>query len=374
MRISKTIAVTAAVAIVSAAALFSKPVMAERAMLQLRAPPDSAMIANFEKERPYLAKWLTGTAKEKALEIFAKGKNLAYVAPVTNIPAAGKVREEDIKPLASNASEINSLYDQVNKYSDLSEAERAELGKKVAVSGDADLIDTYNEAKAKCKAPAVLPASAAKKGAKPAATGKGAGKTVIEETQAVVPVAPSVEKTDINALYDQVNKYSDLSETERAELGKKVAASNDTDLIDTYNEAKAKCKAPVVIPVPVETKAPTILPTPAAKKGATPAAKGKDAGKTVVEETQTVVLVAPASLAALKDSLSKAVNVCYDSINSMTPENYLETGINVGKAIEGIDAIIKKSFPKDDPWARYTMTNLKEYYADACAAMQGGKK
>jgi|GEM_PF-4780258 len=96
MRISKTTVVAAAF-MLSAAALFSKQVMAEKAILQLKATPDSAAIANFEKNCPDAAKWLTGEAREKAIAMAAK------TAGITFVGAKNQEKTVDGTVLAANA-------------------------------------------------------------------------------------------------------------------------------------------------------------------------------------------------------------------------------------------------------------------------------
>jgi len=358
----------------------------------------------------------------KCMEASGKGND---VAPAASKPAAGneiaalpaEAREKDVKTAevpAESGSNIGALYDQINKYGDLSNAEREKLGKDVAASNDDGLIGYYNEAKSKyAPAPAAADTSGQKqnvpakkleekKGSKlaqkKAEKPKPAEKKIVE--QKPVPIAsnvkpvqapPAAEKIDIGALYDQVNKYGDLTGTEREELGKKVAASGDDGLMKYFGETKAKlapepakadsakakdssglvAKLSKRIEKRVETK------TPAEKQDA----RRESLKKTEVElykqgatNPEVLAAVSPARLAALKDSLNAAINACYDTINSMNKDNYAKTGARVGESVGKIGKIIRKSFPKGDPWAEYTISSLERYYQSACDSFAGRKE
>jgi len=353
----------------------------------------------------------------KCMEASGKGNE---VAPAASKPAAGnefaalpaEAREKDVKPAevpAESGSNIGALYDALNKYSDLTGAEREELGKKVMASGNAALIKSYNEVKA-ASAPVEKPkpadtaakptipqksvetktGPAQKKAEKPKPAEKKTGKPA---EQKPVPIAsnvekpkapPAAEKIDIGALYDQLNMYSDLGEAERAELGGKVAASGNAALIKSYNEVKA-ASAPAVPkaePKKGDSSGYAVTLSPrieerVAKK--TPPEK-QDARKKSLKNTEVklykqgatnpevIKAVVPVNLAALKDSLEKAIGVCYDSINLMPAENFEASRARIADAIGKIEAIMLQKFPKNDPWVEYRLYHLKKYFDGACNA------
>ncbi|MFA6907588.1 MAG: hypothetical protein WC263_02065 [Candidatus Micrarchaeia archaeon] len=413
MRISKALTITTAVAF-SAAMLFSKPVMAERAMLQLKAAPDSAAIANFRKECPNLAKWLPeGPAREKAIELAAARKGIRY-APGAEKQLAANAREENVKApemTGSNdaaASAINALSDQVNKYADLTPAERQKLGEDIAKSGDADLIAAYADAKAKGgSAPDAQPSSASsgtlENAAKTAAdaiveTGTVAAKTGTDAPKAIA--TPAAEEK-INELYNSINKYADLTGAEQEALGKAVAETENAELAGAYDEAKANYKAkeqpkapakPAVNEQPVEIENAIPEPEPkqvaAEKQAKQPAPEGtlppqpakveKKAEPAPVmakeaEGAPTVKEAASKNLAPLKDSLNRAINECYEAINAMAPETYGADSARIAGAMGKIRGIMDRGFPKGDNWVGYTWKNLSEYFVQTCEAMQPRK-
>ncbi|GEM_PF-3201450 len=85
--------------------------------------------------------------------------------------------------------------------------------------------------------------------------------------------APLASNTNaIDELNDQINKYSDLTASERAKLGEKVLENGDAGLVSRYNSAKKIYGAPAPaeeIAVPVDTgETPTATKTPEAQPSA----------------------------------------------------------------------------------------------------------
>ena len=396
MRIStKPIILTTAV-IISAAALFPKTVMAEKAMFRLKAPADSAMsaVANFEKECPNLANWLpAGPARERAIELAAARKGITYT-PGTGTPSAAKAREEDVKPLASNTSAVDALYSKLNQYADLTPAERQKLDTDIAKSGDEKLIAAYADTKTKnggvpASQPDNTSGGAVDKTAATAMGDETYSKVVETGTSASkATIAPSAEEK-INELYGSINKYADLTDAERDALGKQVMETGNSDLIGTYNETKANYQPKATSPPAKETDGmaievegaaqpetdavlPALIvvpPTPekVVKKPESQVTEESDATAPVVPKT------APRNLAALKDSLNTAINECYNVMNAMTPETVAADSAKVAGAMGEIRAIMDKSFPKNDPWAEYTWKNLSEYFTQSCEATHARK-
>jgi len=367
MRISKTIAITTAAALVTVAAFFPKSVMAEKTMPSLKAATDSAAIAAFEKKCPNLAKWLTGAARERAIGMAANTAGIKYAPDARKPPEAEKNGTE----AASALSDLNS---QINRYSDLTASERAELEKKVNENGDAGLISRFNSAKEASGEPAPGNQSAS-----PAADAQ----PLVPAEQPTVETPPAKSAgADIGALYGQVNLYSDLSAPERAELEKKVMESNNSGLINYFNQAKENAapaakeaepakadSAPAQVvelePIVIEKRDGGHVPPVKAEETrvrveATPAA--------VEPEAEVANLQAGKDVAALKDSLQAAITECYARINMM--EGAADSA-EIAGAIGQIEAVVGKAFPSGNAWAEYKMRHLKEYFAGACNAISG---
>ena len=377
MRISKTIAITTAAALVSVATFFPKSVMAEKAMLTLKAIPDSAAIANFEKECPNLAKWLKGPARERAIEIAANTAGIKYA------PEARKPPEAERND-AEAASALSDLNGQINRYSDLTASERAGLEKKVNENGDAGLISRLNSAKEASGEPAP-----SKQSASPVA-GAGTGETEVAEVHAVVQptvagIPAKAAGADIGALYGQVNLYSELSAPERAELEKKVMESDNSGLINYFNQAKenaapaAKEAEPAKADsAPAQAVEPEQLPAKKVEIARAPHVKAKAAPvpkPAVTEPKVAAVGKATETMAkdatALKDSLQSAITACYGRINMMGNETFAADSAEIAGAIGKMEAVVGKAFPSGNEWAEYKMRHLKEYFAGACSAISG---
>ncbi|MCX6770699.1 MAG: hypothetical protein NTX79_01455 [Candidatus Micrarchaeota archaeon] len=273
---------------------------------------------------------------------------------------------------------VGALYGQVNQYADLSEGERAELGKKVTASGDANLIDTYKEVKDKYEskpAETAPPKTVAPKESKEEkATVPGEKK---EDAGSNAPTQADKDKAALDDLYNRVNGYSGLTETERQKLGEDVEKSGNPELISYYNGTKATYSAK-----PDETAPPkaVILNENGEKKQNVQPDKIDNTetekmapGNKIGEKTEEDQLP-DNRLKQVRDSLEIVVNECYTSINAMTQETLAQDSARIKSAIDGIGAVIAKSFPKDDSWANYTMVNLREYFVEICEAKSSGKK
>jgi len=395
MRISKVLVIAAAVAVPSAVALFSKPVMAEKAMASAS---DSAA---FAAKYPTLAA-LKGAARERALSLAEKMDNTNYHAFGAVAPAKAQAREEEAtrevsvpEPAstkdAGSTGAADALYDKVNKYADLTEKERADLGKDVQASGDEGLVSLYNSTRAAYfgKAPAKSAETEAPKKEVKQETG---------ETPAAA-IGGNAGTADVDALYDRVNKYADLTQGQREELGREVQASGDEGLVSFYNSTKAAYpdmagsnvdktaakdnqaaetgekvpETPVEIEKPGERKKESVETSEQPKTPVETLEKPAEQPKASVEAPQEPVKKEISVPQKLKDSLDATVDECYKAINAMAPGTLAEDSARIAGTIAELEAIIAKKFPKGDAWGEYTLAHLKQYFEGYCRAL-GGKK
>lgn len=370
----------------------------------------------------------TSIAYAQAMANMEASRKRAYAAlgeeaPVETealVPAAKMKVAEPAIP----ASALNDLYNQVNKYADLTPEQRDELGANVAKTKDADLIDTYNAMKTQYgNAPA---APEVKRPQAPETVQGTPAKEKVEEEPGKAPETEGGRAPNaIDELYQQVNKYADLTPAEQEELGKKVAETKDADLIETCNAMKAQYGSK---PAPVEIKtvpakpaeadssateeaplpklpadsgsvAPQVQPAAADSSGyevtlpsrieekieaKTPVEKQEERregientmAKVYQEGTtnpEVIMAVVQPDLKPVRDSLENVVRECYASINAMAPETFAADSARIASAIAGIEAVTAKSFPKGDSWVEYTLGNLKEYFAEMGQVI-GGKK